>query len=109
MPLQLRKLFSKAPATAAQSPMGLGQKPVHSKQQSKEQFAHPGASTPQVQSQQQPVPTIQLMINTNGQGKYLGINVNNYCIQQPQQQHPGQVPMAMQQPHYNQAQQNAPF
>ena len=26
------------------------------------------------------VPTIQLMINTNGQGKYLGINVNNYCI-----------------------------
>lgn len=24
------------------------------------------------------------MINTSGQGKYLGINVNNYCIQQPE-------------------------
>jgi len=30
--------------------------------------------------QSQQVPTIQLMINTNGQGRYLGINVNNYCI-----------------------------
>ena len=37
------------------------------------------------------------MINTNGQGKYLGINVNNYCIQQPQQQAAQQVAMAIQQ------------
>lgn len=29
------------------------------------------------------------MINTNGQGKYLGINVNNYCIQPGQQVPPG--------------------
>ena len=51
------------------------------------------------------------MINTNGQGKYLGINVNNYCIQQPQQQAAQQVAMAIQQqqPQYNQMQPNAPF